>query len=77
MTWLDRAACRDDPYPEAWFPAGNDHASRERALRVCMACPVHNECLEDALAWERATLEPKGIRGRMTQAERARLLEAS
>lgn len=74
VAWLEDAACRNDPHPEAWFPEGNDHATRERALRICMACPVHSECLEEALSFERETLEPRGIRGRMTQADRSRLL---
>lgn len=76
MRWEERAACRDDPHPDAWFPrGGNNNADAERALRICMACPVAAECLEDALTFERETREPKGIRGRMTQAQRAQLVE--
>lgn len=75
--WVEAAACLNDPHPEAWFPDGSDYAARERALRICFACPVHSECLEDVLELERATLEPHGIRGRMTQADRARLIGAA
>lgn len=59
MGWAEHAACRDDPHPEAWFPdpgfSGN--AASERAMRICMACPVRSECLEFALGFERAVEE--------------------
>lgn len=70
MTWQDRAACRDDPHPEAWFP-DNRHHDRERAVRVCMGCPVRSECLADELAILDTTGdEPRGVRAGLDADER-------
>lgn len=72
--WSDAAACRsEDPalfHPEGstgrWLPVIG------RAKAVCRRCPVAEACLEDALA----SRDPDGIRGGLTEAERASLRRA-
>lgn len=69
--WVLRAACRgcvdmfysDDP---------ND---RRKAKRLCMRCPVRGECLDEAMAEERAKTHwaRSGIRGGLDERERAKL----
>jgi len=47
--WTDRAACRGQPL-DAWFPpAGAALVAYERARRVCAACPVRADCLDEDL----------------------------
>lgn len=40
--WMERAACKDHPDPEAFFPDRFD--SPRRALACCERCPVTREC---------------------------------
>lgn len=78
MTWQDRAACRDDPHPECWFPARPaDYHNAQRALHICFSCPVRAECLENALCHERETKQPIGISGGSTPNERQKMLASS
>ena len=63
--WTLLARCRgmqDDLFPEG--------ADQKRVRAVCSTCPVHNECLAEALdnriEW--------GVWGGMTERERRRLL---
>lgn len=70
-SWLPEALCRKGTSdPRWWFPVrtGNEYA--QRALLVCAACPVREDCLEHALETE----ERHGIWGGMTETERAREL---
>lgn len=67
--WRENALCAqtgiDD---ETWFPKRGGSAAA--AKRVCAACPVRMECLEDALA----TGEHYGVRGGLSDRERRRLM---
>lgn len=64
--WMDQAACLGaDPeifHPQAWSRA-------EPAKRICRACPVKAECLDEALR----TDSRFGVRGGLTERERAKL----
>ncbi len=73
--WRTEAACIDQP-TRWFFPASIDTLSRERALRICQSCDVRIDCLKDALAEEdgRNRREVAGIRGGLTEDERARVL---
>lgn len=53
--WWLRAACRDHPNPDLWFP--DTSRGGKEALRVCRGCTVQQQCGEDALS----RLEPYGI----------------
>jgi WhiB family redox-sensing transcriptional regulator len=65
--WVTRAVCAQVD-PDLWFPEKGG-ATRE-AKKVCMSCPVRDECLEYALANE----ERFGIWGGKSERERRRLL---
>lgn len=48
--WQADAACiRPGVDPEWFFAPKGDHASMAKALAVCAACPVREECLQFAL----------------------------
>jgi len=68
MTWVERAACRDDPFPDDWFPdtPGARNPSAVRALDICRSCPVTDECLRYA----QSRPEPHGIWGGLTSQQR-------
>jgi Small-conductance mechanosensitive channel len=77
MTWHDRAACKDDPHPECWFGGPGDHEARMRAGRICLACPVRNECLAEELELCRQRgIEPFGVRAGMSENERRKMIAA-
>lgn len=42
MAWDERAACRDDPDPDAWFASDVDRL--RAALVICGTCPVVAQC---------------------------------
>lgn len=69
MSWREHAECRTVP-TEVFF----DHTDEgvKRAKRICAACPVRLECLDDRIE----SLEPHdldfGVWGGMTPAERSR-----
>ncbi|GAA4947742.1 hypothetical protein GCM10023205_04640 [Yinghuangia aomiensis] len=74
-TWIDNAACRHTPDPDAFERTGSRN-TRE-ALAMCGVCPVRDRCLEAALAVEEPGMRyGTGIRGGLTWAERQPLLEA-
>jgi hypothetical protein len=64
--WKDRALCAETD-PEAFFPGKG--GSTALAKRVCAACEVRAECLQDALDRR----EPFGIWGGKSERERRRL----
>jgi WhiB family redox-sensing transcriptional regulator len=65
--WMLDALCAETD-PEVFFP--DRGAPNRDAKRVCAACSVRVECLEDALAkGERA-----GVRGGLSEMERRALL---
>jgi hypothetical protein len=48
--WRDDAACLGDPEPGDWFATPAEGDRLERAMAVCLECPVAVACLEFALA---------------------------
>ena len=74
-TWHLQASCRG-PESVLFFPPSlperrEDRDAREtRAKRICLECPVQNDCLQFALR----VREPHGIWGGLTESERRRLL---
>lgn len=73
LDWMDRAACKDDPEPDCWFPTKGSTTEAKRAVRVCFSCPVRSECL----AWHMAIEEePSGIVAGLTAKERKRMVMA-
>lgn len=72
MNWEERALCRNDNDAADWFAAAGDHEARARALRVCQACPVRRDCLEEAIR-----LRFPGIWGGTSEAERLRMVRSS
>lgn len=75
--WSERAACRGKP-TEWWFPSALEINRRHhptaaeaapRAVAICKACPVRDECLEHAMA----TKCSDGVFGGLSPQERNRL----
>lgn len=64
--WQDDALCAQTD-PEAFYPEKG--GSTREAKRVCLACPVRDECLQDAL--ERN--DQHGIWGGLSHRERSKL----
>ena len=67
--WVRHAACGPDT-AELFFPIsdiGPATADIQRAQAICAACPVRQQCHDDA----EATGEPHGIWGGLTDTERA------
>jgi WhiB family transcriptional regulator, redox-sensing transcriptional regulator len=72
--WRTAGACLTAD-PDLFFPvAVGTVASKQvaRALRICSACPVRQQCLDFAMR----TREPVGIWGGTTPEQRARELRA-
>jgi WhiB family transcriptional regulator, redox-sensing transcriptional regulator len=70
--WWLRAACRFIE-PDLFFPISNSGASRDQATTakaVCAACEVRSECL----AFAGRTRQNHGIRGGLTEDERAAIV---
>ena len=63
--WTDEAACRGMD-TRAWFPEDNRilDGPANRAVSICMGCPVRRQCAEMALSI------PDGIWGGATPAQR-------
>ncbi|GAA1237527.1 hypothetical protein GCM10009665_29610 [Kitasatospora nipponensis] len=74
-TWQDRAVCHPSEYnpvdPETFFPEPDETEKITTALSLCGQCPVRLACLDAALEGN----ETHGIRGGLTQEERAPLHE--
>ena len=49
LAWQDKAECRGDPDPDAWYVTPMQPERRAYALEVCARCPVSWECLSDAV----------------------------
>lgn len=71
--WMDEAACRFTN-PDDFFASAKDHTARERAVRVCLACPVRAACLAHALT---IPDNPPGVWGATSENERRRLRKVS
>jgi hypothetical protein len=74
MTWWDEAAChtRDPELFDIgllWRVNGDLRKMVNQAKACCSACPVRRSCLAAAYR-EEAILEPYGVRGGTTPAER-------
>ncbi|MFJ9037423.1 WhiB family transcriptional regulator [Streptomyces sp. NPDC102406] len=70
-----RGACRSEQYrdhADLWYAPTRDREALNAAMRVCVACPVRAECLEDALDRD----EPWGIWGGLTKRQRRDLLRS-
>ena len=72
--WVLSAACAGVD-PELFFPAKGDAYAAKQARRVCAACPVRMECLEDALHRESGLGEHSrhGIAGGIGARQRYRI----
>lgn len=44
VNWRLRAACRDHPDPDVFFPEVGEKSKREEAKLICRGCPVRREC---------------------------------
>jgi len=66
-SWRQRAACRGLD-PDIFYPVSDEEADEAKA--VCAECPVHQTCLEHALA----NREHDGVWGGATERERRRLV---
>ena len=73
--WQDQAVCHPSEYnpvdPDIFFPEPDETAKITTALSLCGQCPVRLACLDAALEGN----ETHGIRGGLTQEERAPLHE--
>ena len=48
LDWHARAACRDHPDPDMWFPGPGVSRRAQRAVEICQSCPVQIECAQHA-----------------------------
>lgn len=67
-SWRERAACRSED-PDLFFPDSYDSEQARRAVAVCRACPVAEQCFGDAIASQ----DRWGIRGGYTPRQRVAL----
>jgi WhiB family redox-sensing transcriptional regulator len=58
--------------PQVFHPTEDDEVGAERALAICVGCPVREPCLELAIT----TKETDGIWGGRTALERRRLVRS-
>lgn len=73
--WWSYAACADMD-TEIWYPSPRDgNGTAAQAIAICRACPVQQECLDDALRSERnlGYGHTYGIRGGLGVVARLRL----
>ncbi|MFE3774536.1 WhiB family transcriptional regulator [Streptomyces sp. NPDC059122] len=74
-TWQDQAVCQSTEYnpvdPEIFFPEPDETDKITTAKSLCGQCPVRRTCLDAALEGG----DTYGIRGGMTEEERAPLHE--
>jgi WhiB family redox-sensing transcriptional regulator len=68
--WQDQALCAQTD-PEAFFPEKG--GSTRPAKKICLGCPVKQECLDEALVNE----ERFGIWGGLSERERRRMYPAT
>jgi len=72
--WQNSGACRDLPSEMFFHPDGERGPSRRnrenKALAVCAACPVIQQCRKQALQIQ----EPYGIWGGLTEDDRIAIL---
>ena len=44
LDWHARAACRDHPDPDLWFPGPGNNRRAQSAVEICRSCPVQIDC---------------------------------
>jgi WhiB family redox-sensing transcriptional regulator len=66
--WQEEAVCATVD-PDLWHPEKGDAGAAAIAKRLCMDCPVRDQCLQDALDHD----ERYGVWGGLTARERYRL----
>lgn len=74
LAWMDDALCAQTD-PELWFPeAGRTYRD---AKKICAACPVQRQCIEQAQLTERGLSHPyrHGAWGGLTPRPRANQAE--
>ena len=71
LPWMDLAACAEIP-GDLFFPEPDDGATRARAIKICKACPVKDQCLERAFKLQQFH-DSSGIWGGTSANERRRL----
>lgn len=69
--WRDQAVC-SGVNPDIFFPDPSDDATAEIAKRICAGCPVREDCLEHAIAFN----EREGVWGGYNEQERRSLRRA-
>lgn len=68
--WTRQANCIGYPI-EVFFPRGN--RTPEYAMQACSACPVRQQCLDEAMREEKRSYATYGIRGGLTARQRDQL----
>jgi WhiB family transcriptional regulator, redox-sensing transcriptional regulator len=66
--WIERARCIDED-PELFFPVGTTGSAivqTERAIAICLECPVRRECL----TWALETAQDAGVWGGLSEEDR-------
>jgi WhiB family redox-sensing transcriptional regulator len=79
---LDAECTRPGTDPALFYPSKGGSQIDRKALSICAACPVREECLEDAIAYESGKVgaeeirpEAYGVRGGMVAKDRRRLIQ--
>lgn len=75
--WADRAACKNDEFPDAFHPGDNAAINVQMtayALRKCAGCPVRRECLNFAISAGPSSC--LGVWGGTTQDQRKKMWRA-
>lgn len=70
--WHDRAACRGAG-PDLFVPADGDARAARKAIAICRACPVREQCLKAAIC---APVREWGVWGGFTERARTRIRRA-
>ncbi len=76
--WRQEGACRGQEQalffaPDTGEPRDQRRAREAAAKRICLACAVRDDCLENSLVHR----EPHGIWGGLTESERRSLLRTA
>lgn len=66
LPWAHRAACRNHPEPDLWFPTTSQPSDSYRARQICLGCPVRVDCTAYVLTTDDIT---DGIWGGFTAPE--------
>lgn len=67
--WTRLALCAGHPGRGWWFPADYHDDDAAKAVAICRACPVADECLSYAIS----TGQSDGVWGGTTPAQRSRV----